>query len=255
MVRAIALSFPFVTQSLLEQLSGLATGTILLASLIHLLAFTLLWVWAGRDFHNILVVLDDFTRGLQHRSVLDRQRHHADQIDAFIADVNDVVSDEGRQADRDGCRQRINILDERRSYLDSMAFATSYNICRTMIEAYPLAGVLGTILAIGAALNGASNAEAADAASTLSAIVGHFGDAIWSTFAGLCAAILLMFVNSSFETRFQRLSDQRDQVRELIARVKRELSWSTSGSGKIESANEGDTLSSESSHPPRGSRQ
>ena len=117
----------------------------------------------------------------------------------------------------------MRILDEERRYLQSHAFETSYNICRSMIEAYPLAGVLGTILAIGGALHGGGNAQ-----KTVTDIVQFFGDAIWTTFVGLFAAIGLMFINSILEPRVQRLHQSRDAVRDAVHRVKRELSQ-TSG--------------------------
>jgi biopolymer transport protein ExbB/TolQ len=191
-----------------------------------LFAFFVLWVWSGRDLRRIVGSLDEFTRGLKHRSVLSKGGHYSDQIEAFLADVNEVLSDDTRGADRHECLLRMNILDERRGYLDSMSFATSYNMCRTMIEAYPLAGVLGTILAIGTALQAD---KAVDATATLSGIVSSFGDAIWSTFAGLTAAILLMFLNSWLETGFHRLNTNRDHVRDMIARAKRELALQVSG--------------------------
>lgn len=214
------LQMPEISPQLLEQLSGMATVIILGAAAAHLFAFFTLWVWSKRDLRRIVGSLDEFTRGLTHRSVLSKNSHYADQIEAFIADVNDVIQDETRYEDRQSCLLRMNILDERRGYLDSMSFATTYNMCRTMIEAYPLAGVLGTILAIGAALQAD---KAADATATLAGIVGRFGDAIWSTFAGLSAAILLMFINSMVETGFQRLNTNRNHVRDMIARAKREL--------------------------------
>jgi biopolymer transport protein ExbB/TolQ len=92
-----------------------------------------------------------------------------------------------------------------------------------MIEAYPLAGVLGTILAIGAALQGGQG----NAQKTVADIVRNFGDSVWATFAGLVAAIGLMFLNSLLETRFHRLAENRKQVRETVARAKRELSLGT----------------------------
>ncbi len=214
------IELPEIAPTLLEQLSGMSTFIIVGCCAAHLFAFFVLWIWSGRDLRRIVSSLDEFTRGLRHRSVLDKNSHYSDQIEAFIADINDVLADENRAEDRKSCLLRMNILDERRGYLDSMSFTTSYNIARTMIEAYPLAGVLGTILAIGAALQ---SDKAADAAVTLSGIVSRFGDAIWSTFAGLTAAIVLMFINSMLEPKFQRLSANRDHVRDLIARAKREL--------------------------------
>jgi biopolymer transport protein ExbB/TolQ len=94
-----------------------------------------------------------------------------------------------------------------------------------MIEAYPLAGTMGAILAIGSALQMSPH----DERNTVSTIVRFFGEAIWSTGAGLLAAIVLMFVNSIVETRFRRLAENRAHVRETVARAKRELSLATAG--------------------------
>lgn len=221
----------------LDQLSGLSTPVIAGAAVAHVLAFVVLWWWYGRDLRIIAGCLDEFTRGLQHRSVLGRAAPLTSQIDAFVQDIADVLSDPQRGADRVQCLQRLNILDERRSYLDSLSFETFGNIARTMIESYPLAGVLGTILAIGSALqtDQASPAAAltgtagvpvvveAASADTMARIVDRFGDAIWSTFAGLCAAMLLMFINSLLEPRFARLTACRSHVRDVVARAKREL--------------------------------
>ena len=208
---------------LVGQVSGLSTLIIVAAFAIHAFVFFLLWIWARRDLRAIASSLFDFTRRLKNQSLLEGQPHLSDQIDAFLADVNDVLDDPTRQEDRSALLERMNLLDEKRRYLNSMFFETVYNITRTMIEAYPLGGVLGTILAIGAALEIDAGVEAV----TVSSIVGRFGEAIWSTFAGLMAAIVLMFLNSMFETGFERLSENRRHVRETIARAKRELSLHT----------------------------
>jgi len=209
---------------LLKTVSGFSAVAILAAAVLHLFFFFVLWIWYRRDLSVITGCLDDFTRELTRRSVLGRSAPLVNQIDAFVADINDVVTDPSRHDDRVACLQRMHILDERRSYLDSLSFETFTNAARTMIEAYPLAGVLGTILAIGSALQvpGGNNA-----AATMSGIVERFGDAIWSTFCGLIAAIILMFINSLLETRFERLNQSRSHVRDVVARAKRELSMSS----------------------------
>lgn len=208
---------------LLNQLSALTTLIIAVAALAHLMLFAFLWAWSRRDMQVLAGCLDDFTRTLRHRSVLGRSAPLTNQIDAFVEDINDIVSDPSRREDRIACLHRMHILDEKRSYMDSMGFETTGNMARTMIEAYPLAGVLGTILAIGAALQ---QSAGSGSAATMNSIVLRFGDAIWSTFAGLCAAIGLMFINSLLETRFHRLAVSRGHVRDMVARAKRELGMS-----------------------------
>lgn len=205
---------------LLNLVSSYSTTFIASAAAVHFAAFVFLTLWARRDLRIIVSALDDFTRGLAHRSVLDRTAHVSDQIEAFLADVNDVLSSPGRSSERAELLRRISILDEKRRYLHSLFFETTYNACRTMIDAYPLMGVLGTILGIGAALHGDPTAEAA---KTVSDIVSRFGDGIWSTFTGLSSGIAFMFLNSILEPRFVRLVEHRLHVREMISKAKREL--------------------------------
>ena len=209
--------------SLLEQLSKLSSYVIVASVAVHLFVFFILWVWAGRDLRQIASTLFDLTRGLKNQSLLDSTAHLSDQIEAFLADVQDVLDDPARGDDREQLIRRMRIIDERRRYLNSMLFDTIYNVARSMIEAYPLMGILGTVLAIGAALQAQG--------ATVDNIVTRFGESIWATFAGLFSAIILMFINSFLETGFVRLSENRRQVRETVARVKRELSMSVAQHG------------------------
>lgn len=205
--------------SLLDRLAALAAPVIVACFVVHLLAFVVLRLWAMADIRRMASDLDSFTRDLRHRSILNRRWNLADQIDAFLEDVRETLDDPTRQSERANLAHRLRVLDEQRGYLRSTGFETCYNVCRTMIEAYPLAGILGTVLAIGAALQTPEQADR----EVVSAIVRNFGQSIWATFAGLFAAIVLMFLNSLVETTFLRLSEQRHQVRDIVARAKREL--------------------------------
>lgn len=214
--------------SLLEQMSQLSTSVIVVLFGLHVGLFFVLWVWSKRDFRVIASSLFDFTKGLKNQSLLDSNSHLGDQIEVFLADVNDVLDDPNRGADRHALLMRMQFLDEKRSYLQSMSFETVYNSARTMIEAYPLAGVLGTMLAIGAALNTRTDGQAA----TVAQVVERFGEAIWCSFAGLISAIILMFINSWLEPSFNRLTEDRKLVRETIGRAKRELTLAAAKAGE-----------------------
>jgi len=214
-----------LSAELLNRLAGLAAPVIAGVAVLHFFAFLWLINWARRDLRRMANDFDAFTRELKHRSLLDRSISLSDQIDAFLADVKDVLDDPSKKTERQALTLRLKILDEERRYLQSQSFETCYTVCRTMIEAYPLAGVLGTILAIGAALQSGHG----DSQKTVSDIVRNFGDSVWATFAGLLAAIVLMFLNSLVETRFRRLGENREHVRETIARAKRELSLVSEG--------------------------
>lgn len=209
---------------ILELLSAASTPAIAVAGGVHLFAFFILWVWYRSSLSRIAATLDDFTRGIKHRSVLDRSSHPSDQIEAFLADVAEILESPNRSDERRVLWQRISILDEKRKYLYSLRFETCYNVCRSMIEAYPLGGILGTILAIGLVV-----LEGEESAATAGLIVERFGQAIWSTCAGLVVAVILMFLNSLVETAFHRLNENRANVAQAIARVKRVLAISVEG--------------------------
>jgi biopolymer transport protein ExbB/TolQ len=200
---------------LLEVLAPLVAPTIAGLGMGHLVLFWGLWVWYRRDLLTLASVLDDVTRGLKHRSVLDRGAHWSDQIEAFLSDIRDVLNSPGRADEREQLRQRLHLFDEKRRYLQSMRFETIFNVSRNMIEAYPLGGIFGTIIAIGLAISQEN--------ATVQLVLRYFGEAIWSTCAGIGWAIILMFVNSFLEPSFERLVDNRHQIAETMAQAKRVL--------------------------------
>ena len=208
--------------SLLGVLSACSMPFICLLFVAHLFAFGVLWVWWRRHLRVLASALDDFTRGLKHRSVLDGPLHLSEQIDAFVADVRDVIDGDQTSADRELLRTRVQLFDEKRRYLSSVRFETFYNICGTMIESYPLFGILGTLLAMGVGL--AARQAETGGTNTAAILVTRLGEGIWATIAGLSATVVLMFINSILEPRFQRLHHSRDAVRDAVHRVKRELS-------------------------------
>ncbi len=200
--------------------STLATPTIAVVAVLHICLFLILRIWRKRDLQFLTETLDEFTHGLSNRSQLPRGTALENQVDAFLQDVGDVLADPRRQSDRQLCLNRLDILDQRRHYLNSIRFESAFHSARTMIEAYPLAGVLGTVLAIGSALQ--SDTTSGNAVG-VNLVMERFGDSIWSTFAGLTAAVLLLFVSSLQEVHVARLAECRSGVREMIGRAKREL--------------------------------
>jgi biopolymer transport protein ExbB/TolQ len=201
------------------------TPMIFVFGAIHLAAFLALKRWATNEMRTLAQLLERFTEGFHRRSRIDWRGHLTDQIDAFVEDVREAMED---PRDRDRIGERVGILDEQRSYLDSYRFERAWNVARSGIEVYPLLGVLGTIFALWLAMR----EPAGDAAATVGTIVERFGLAIDSTFAGLAVAILLMVVNSFYETLFVRLTENRRTVRDLVVQVKRDLYVSDSSGEK-----------------------
>jgi hypothetical protein len=207
-----------------------------LASL-HLVGFLLLYAWRGRLVREIHAFLSNLVRGFARRGdegVLDLD----DQIDSFITDIEHVLEQPGDDSEPAELKRRLEIKDETRPYLRSVRPETLYNVARTGIEAYPLLGILCTILAMGVGMparpsaqgveaNAAAEApEALPAAETVSAsgqIVRAFGAAIWSTAAGLISALVLMLVNALIGPALERLIEHRRQVRQIVFAARKRL--------------------------------
>jgi len=205
--------------AVMEVLPGAISYVICGLAVVHAVGFVMLWRWSKRDYQSQFRLLEDFTAELSHRSRIAPGGHIADQVDAFLADIRDVLGRDSTDGQRQMLKDRIYVLDERREYLNSMSFEKWTNMARTVIEVYPLLGILGTILAVAAALP----ALEANDAGAMTNIMRLFGAAIWSTIWGLAAAIILMWANSWLEPEYSRLAEIRVNVRDVVAQAKREL--------------------------------
>jgi len=163
--------------------------------------------------------LDHFTHGLKGRPILDETRLD-DSLRALIEYVQAVLHDPQYVPQRGELRERIEIIDEDRSYSFSEGFERFFNFWRSMIEVYPLLGILGTVLAIAASI-GASGAPASQSAAPT--ILSNFGYALQSTIAGLGLGVVMIGLNAWHEVGFERLVQRGAQMRETVNKVKREL--------------------------------
>jgi len=197
-------------------------------ALIHGIAYAVLLRRASRQRERLLAWLEKTVK-MFRRSSVPTGRSLDEQVDLFIADVRDVLGDESRSADQAGLRDRLATKDEDRPYLGRQT-ENLYNVLRAGCEAYPLLGILGTILSMAAAFQsgrgGASDSDAdaaAQAMETIGNITFAFQDAIWSTAAGLTFALVFLMVNASTEENLSTLVDQQRHVHETIRAAKTQL--------------------------------
>lgn len=238
---------------MLEWIAHHITHLIIILCALHLGVFTYLLMRRRRDTQKLKVFLGNIVREFSQRADIDHMRDLDDEIHFFITDIREVLQTDERTADRQVLLKRLVIKDEARPYLKSKNLETGYNVARTGIEAYPLLGILGTILAIAVGLGSpqaraskpdgtelrsgtAKNVSPAQppktpppasapssGGSSVSQVVRSFLDAIWSTAAGLIAAIILMLLNAGVEPGLMRLTGHRADVREVVRTAKREL--------------------------------
>ena len=192
---------------------------ILLLAAAHLLAFA--WLWRQRGLQALWLAghLENLVQGFSSHADRDPYTTVDEQIDSFLANVREVLDDPSRAADRLSLHDKIVAKDESKKYLRGSRFETLYSVVRTSIEMYPLLGIMGTVLAIGLALN----APAGDGSLASERIVRNFAGSIWATLAGIGCGIVLLLVNAVVEPAFQRLLEHRWDVREVISAAKTNL--------------------------------
>ena len=193
---------------------------ILLLAAAHLAGFRYLAWERRRQSRWLADHLENLLQGFSSRADRDPYQTIDEQIDAFLANIQEALDDPARDDDRRRLYEQIMVKDETKKYLRGSRFETLYNLARTAIEVYPLLGIMGTVLAIGLALNGPAG-DLATAATER--IVRNFAGSIWATLAGIGCGIILLLVNSLIEPAFTRLLDHRWDVRETIAAVKTQL--------------------------------
>ncbi len=205
-----------------EFLGSHFTALIIFAAVVHLAFFLWLLRDRARKTTQLKAFLQNVVRGLSRHSDIDPAVSIDDQISRFIRDWEEALADPRATVAREELK-RSSIKDEQRPYLET-SLETKYNVVRTAIESYPLLGILGTLFAMALALSegGPSgiDAAAAGAAQDISHIIKAFNSAIWSTVWGLIFAVGFMLFNASVETGFERLSEHRSAVHEIIRKTK-----------------------------------
>jgi biopolymer transport protein ExbB/TolQ len=191
----------------------------------------LIWGWLIAYSRSEKTLLADYLMNavgvLSHRSDVARQMSLDERINAFMADIRDAV-----EAGGEGARSLLDRLmtkDEQRVYLKTHRFERGYSIARSSIEIFPLLGIIGTVIAIGAGMN----APSANDVDRVSRVVQNFGHSVWSTAFGLGAAILFMGLNAWFEPDFERLLGYAGTIREMIAHAKNRLGLAAADTARV----------------------
>lgn len=198
------------------------TPFIVVVFLLHVASLAYLRARRAQIGKQMAHKLDHFTHGLSGRPMLDKNKLD-DGIRAFLEFVHAVLHDHHYKDQRTKLRERIEIIDEDKSYLQSEGFERLFNFWRALIEVYPLLGILGTVLAIAASVGDASGAATQSTNVTIPGILANFGFALQSTIAGLGLGVVMIGLNAWHEVGFERLVTRGGEMRDTINKVQREL--------------------------------
>ena len=111
----------------------------------------------------------------------------------------------------------IRAQDERKVDMRTYRMECIGNVATAVVQVFPLLGILGTVLGLGASLQGG------DGTAGVERIVGAFATAIDTTILGLSAAVVFMVVDALAQARISRLRRALVRYRD-VTRLARELS-------------------------------
>jgi biopolymer transport protein ExbB len=231
---------------MMQWLANNSVAIIWFFAVVHLLVFAALWMKHRRHKARLRRFLDNILRHTRGAGD-DDDRTVDEAIEGFLHDIRNLLDNHPEQIPE--LRQRVEEKDELKKYVVKDWFETLYNAARTFIQAYPLMGILGTVLAIGVGMNAprieppapaapaavvAAPAPAAPAHNgSASNIVSNFRNAIWSTVWGLIFGVLFMVGNSLVERRFERLEQYNQEVRDVVRETRRSLTRAGASGGGV----------------------
>jgi len=206
--------------SLVSFLSSIWVYVIVLCAILNVAGWFFLVTTASRSSKQMFAWLQNLVGPFTRRRDVEPDSHQLDSIDAFLSDVRDVVEHPQDEDELRQLHQRITIRGETRPHGLSHMFEQIYGLCRASIEAFPLLGILGTVLAIAAGMQAASDGETA---SQISQVVKNFGESVYCTAWGIFFAIFFSFVNGWYEPDFHRVIGQTHMLEELVLAVKKKV--------------------------------
>ena len=214
---------------------------------LHGMVFVGLSISRWRQARRLAMHLEDILGPAYRHLDQDPDRTIDEVIDGFFHDIDEVITDGRSAAKAHDLAHRLSTKDEARKYLKVMRFERVYSFARTGIEAWPLAGILGTVLAISFGMqagtatpndpplaiaqtttypangnNALPSPQQVDTGPT-SAIIRNFGMAIGSTILGLFFGVVFMLGNAWVEPGFERLMEHRKSIREAVRTAKNVL--------------------------------
>lgn len=199
----------------LDQSATVLTWIIAVAGIVWLVAYPAIGlVWRRMLVRRLAAELEKITRPLPHG--VDGSLSAQARTEAYLLQLREALDDPAGAGRRRALAAQLYVHDEnrlerRRSF---RWFAAWWHFFRNTVEAFPAAGILGTVLAL---------AAASQAGSDMTAITAQFGGAVWSTVWGIAYGIVLLGLGSVFDTACDGLVEVQKEYRATISALKRSL--------------------------------
>jgi len=167
---------------------------------------------SSSNTHQLCDSLRNMLRGIKDPPEQDRSRIIHDEIVSLL----DCAESLRKTSAEDFKRLLSNIRnqDARKIDLKSYRIDSWSNVANAIVQAFPLLGIFGTILAIGQSLQGSEG--------DVSVIMAAFTNAVNTTILGLVFALIYMIVDAFFQAKSGRLKNELNKYRDVIKHYQHE---------------------------------
>lgn len=193
-------------------LSDQMVAIILAVAVFETVLFIILYKMTSSNTHQLCDSLRNMLRGVKDPPEQDRSRIIHDEIVALL----DCAESLRKTSAEDFKRLLSNIRnqDARKIDVKSYRIDSWSNVANAIVQAFPLLGIFGTILAIGQSLQ-ASEGD-------VSVIMAAFTNAVNTTILGLVFAVIYMIVDAFFQAKAGRLKNELNKYRDVIKHYQHE---------------------------------
>lgn len=159
----------------------------------------------------LLDVSDNLLKGFPDSPDKDSLAHVHEKIQGAIQFITTKMQqDEGARVHFAKNAAKIN---ERPFYNRHYAIETHASVMSTLVQIFPLLGILGTILAI------AQTAFKSEAQIDTGALTQAFVLAMDTTILGIGFSILFMIIESTFQPKIERIIDESNEYRRILSQI------------------------------------
>lgn len=160
---------------------------------------------------KLLDVADNLLKGFSDAPDRDRSQKAHEKIQAALQFINNkITADPGFKM---AFRKNAEKINERQFYNRHYKIEIFASVMATLVQVFPLLGILGTILAI--AQTAFSGGDAVD----VSALSNAFVLAMDTTILGITFSILFMIVESSVSPKIDRAIVESEEYRRILSNI------------------------------------
>lgn len=156
-------------------------------------------------------VVDNLVKGFPDAPDKDSNQHVHEKIQAALMYVNNKIARNPEV--REQFYKNAEKVTQRPFYSRHYHIETHASVMSTLVQVFPLLGILGTILAI------AQTAFQEGANIDVSSLSNAFVLAMDTTILGISLAILFMVIESAFHSKIERVIHESQEYRRILSEI------------------------------------